>query len=153
GTFPKFLTKKRKDGTLVNALWFQCGVLLVLIIVPLAGLDSIDEFFNLLTTLSALSLAIPYIVLAGAYLVFRLKGNVPPFVMLKSKTAVILASTVVFILGILAFFGAGWGDVAGAKNFSEAIVPIIKVYGGPIIFIIIGFFISSLTKMFNKSNG
>jgi amino acid transporter len=152
GTFPKFLTKKRKDGTLVNALWFQCGVLLVLIIVPLAGLNSIDEFFNLLTTLSALSLAIPYIVLAGAYLVFRLKGNVPPFVMLKSKTAVILASTVVFILGILAFFGAGWEDVTGAKSFSEAIVPILKVYGGPIAFIIIGFFISSLTKMFNKSN-
>lgn len=152
GTFPKFLTKKREDGTLVNALWVQCGVLLVLIIVPLAGLNSIDDFFNLLTTLSALSLAIPYIVLAAAYLVFRLRGNVPPFVMLKSKSAVVVASAVVFILGILAFFGAGWGDIAGAKSFSEAIVPIMKNYGGPVGFIIFGFFITYLTKLFTKSD-
>lgn len=67
GTFPKFLTKKREDGNLVNALWVQCGVLLVLIIVPLSGITSIYNFFNLLTTFSALSLAIPYIVLAAAY--------------------------------------------------------------------------------------
>ncbi|MBU3170568.1 amino acid permease [Clostridium estertheticum] len=152
GTFPNFLTKKREDGTLVNALWVQCVILLVLIIVPLAGLNNIDKFFNLLTTLSALSLAIPYIVLAAAYLTFRLKGNVPPFVMLKSKAAVIIASSVVFVLGILAFFGAGWGNIAGAKNFSEAIVPILKNYGGPVGFIIFGFFISYLTKIFSKSN-
>ena len=31
GTFPSFLTKKRKDGTLVNALWTQCAILVVLI--------------------------------------------------------------------------------------------------------------------------
>ena len=151
GTFPKFLTKKREDGTLVNALWVQCVILLVLIIVPLAGLNNIDKFFNLLTTLSALSLAIPYIVLAAAYLVFRLKGNVPPFVMLKSKAAVIIASVVVFVLGILAFFGAGWGEIAGAKNFSEAIIPILKNYGGPVGFIIFGFFISYLTRTFTRS--
>ncbi|MBU3160015.1 amino acid permease [Clostridium frigoris] len=151
GTFPEFLTKKREDGTLVNALWIQCIILCVLIIVPLIGLNSIDTLFNTLTTLSGLCLAIPYIVLAAAYLVFRLKGNVPPFVMLKSKAAVMVASIVVFILGILAFFGAGWGNIAGAKNFSEAIVPILKNYGGPVAFIIFGFFISYLTKTFSKS--
>ena len=149
-TFPKFLTKKRKDGTLINALWVQCAILLVLIITPLFGLNGIDNFFNLLTTLSALSLAIPYIVLAAAYLVYRLKGNVPPFVMLKSKGAVVSAALVVFILGILAFFGAGWGDIAGSKNFSEAIVPILKDYGGPVGFIIFGFFITFLTRFFTK---
>ncbi|MBU3181058.1 amino acid permease [Clostridium psychrophilum] len=152
GTFPKFLTKKRKDGTLVNALWVQCIILLVLIIVPLAGLNNIDNFFNLLTTLSALSLAIPYIVLAAAYLIYRLKGNVPPFVMLKSKVAVIVASTVVFILGVLAFFGAGYGNIAGSKNFSEAIIPILKNYGGPVGFIIFGFLITYLTKILSKNN-
>ena len=146
GTFPRLLTKKREDGTLVNALSVQCGVLLVLIIVPLAGLNSIDEFFNLLISLSALSLAIPYIVLAAAYLVFRLKGNVPPFIMLKSKSTVVTASIVVFILGVLAFFGAGWGEISGAHSFSEAIVPIILNYGGPVIFVVFGFFITYLTK-------
>ena len=152
GTFPKFLTKKREDGTMVNALWVQCGILLVLIIVPLAGLNSIDEFFNLLITLSSLSLAIPYIVLAAAYLTFRLKGNVPPFVMLKSKAAVVIASTVVFILGVLAFFGAGWGEIAEATSLREAMVPILKNYGGPVGFIIFGFLITYLTKKVTKSD-
>lgn len=59
GTFPKFLIKKEEDGTLKNALWTQCGVVLVLIIVPLVGLNSIDSFFTLLTNLSSLSLIIP----------------------------------------------------------------------------------------------
>ena len=152
GTFPRLLTKKREDGTLVNALWVQCGVLLVLIVVPLAGLNSIDEFFNLLISLSALSLAVPYIVLAAAYLIFRLKGNVPPFVMLKSKSSVVAASIVVFILGVLAFFGAGWGEISGADSLSEAIVPIIMNYGGPVIFVVFGFFITYLTKKVTKSH-
>lgn len=152
GTFPGFLTEKREDGTLVNALWIQCGILLVLIVVPLVGLHSIDKFFNLLTTLSSLSLAIPYIVLAAAYLTFRLRGNVPPFVMLKSKTTVIATSIIVFLLGVLAFFGAGWEDIAGAESFSEAIVPILEDYGGPVVFIIFGLIITYLTKAFTKSS-
>ena len=152
GTFPKFITKKREDGTLFNALSIQCVILIVLIIVPLAGLKSIDKFFNLLTTLSSLSLAIPYIILSVAYLTYRLKGNVPPSVMLKSKTAIIIASFVVFALGVLAFFGAGWGELASAGSFSDAIVPILTNYGGPVAFIIFGFFISYLTKTFTKKD-
>jgi amino acid transporter len=146
GTFPKFLTRQREDGTMVNALWTQCAVLIVLIVIPLVGLNSIDSFFTLLQNLSSLSLAIPYIVLAAAYYVFRKKGNVPPFLMLKSKASVIIASAVSFILGILAFFGAGWCDIVGAKSFSEALSPIIRDYGGPVILIIFGMLLTYITK-------
>jgi amino acid transporter len=153
GTFPKFITKKREDGTMVNALWTQCGILLVLIVVPLLGLNSIDSFFKLLQNLSSLSLVIPYVVLAAAYFNYRIKGNVPPFVMIKSRGAVIVASALVFILGVLAFIGAGWGDIAGSKNLSEAITPIMKDYGGPMILIVAGMIITYFTKKYSDSKG
>lgn len=146
GTFPKFLTKQREDGTMVNALWTQCGILLVLIVVPLVGLHSIDSFFKLLQNLSSLSLVIPYVVLAIAYFAYRMRGNVPPFVMIKSKLGVITASIIVFILGVLAFIGAGWGDISGAKSLKEALMPILKDYGGPIILIIGGMILTYITR-------
>lgn len=152
GTFPKFLTKKREDGTMVNALWVQCCVLLVLVAVPLIGIKGIDDFFSLLTTLSSLSLVIPYVVLAGAYFVFRMKGNIPPFVMFKSKAMVIISSIVVLVLGIAGFFGAGWADFADAKTFGDAIVPILKDYGGPMLLIILGLLLTSLTSYFTNKN-
>lgn len=144
--FPKFITKKREDGTMVNALWIQCAVLIVLIAVPLVGLKGINDFFVLLTNLSSLSLVIPYIVLGAAYLAFRMRGNHAPFEMLKSKSIVIIASGIVLILGIFAFFGAGWGDFVDAKSFGEAIIPILKDYGGPVLLIIVGFIITRITS-------
>lgn len=152
GTFPKFITKKREDGTMVNALWVQCGILLVLVAVPLIGLKGIDNFFTLLTNLSSLSLVIPYIVLAAAYLAFRMKGNHAPFEMLKSKAVVIITSIVVLFLGIAGFFGAGWGDFADAKSVSEAMVPILKDYGGPMVLIIAGIVITRINQAAAKKS-
>lgn len=150
-TFPKFITKKNEDGTLKNALWVQCAVLLVLIIVPLLGLSSIDAFFKLLTNLSALSLIIPYIILGAAYLSFRLKGNKAPFTMLKSNASAVIVAALILILGVAGFFGAGLGDVVSAENSSAAIKSIVMDYGGPIILIILGYVLTFITKAVSKS--
>lgn len=146
GTFPRFITKKEEDGTLKNALWIQCAVVLVLIVVPLVGLHSLDNLFQQLTNLSALSLIIPYIILAIAYLKFRLNGNVPPFTMFKSKGSVIFVSILVFVLGLAAFFGAGLDSVTQAKTVSEAVKSIVLTYGGPIILIFLGYLIVLINK-------
>lgn len=151
-TFPKFLTEKKEDGTLKNALWIQCAVLLVLIIVPLFGSGSINDFFELLTNLSALSLIIPYIVLGAAYLSYRLKGNEAPFTILKSKTSAILVSAIILILGIAGFIGAGISDVVYAETNREAVAAIARDYGGPIILILLGYVLVFLTRYFNFRN-
>lgn len=149
-TFPKFLTQRREDGTMTNALWTQCSVLSVLILIPVVGLNSINSFFELLATLSSLSLVIPYVILAVAYLVFRRKEETPDFMLIKSKGIAALASTVVLILGALAFFGAGWAEIEGAESLSEAMVPIIQQYGGPGILIALGYGFVLLTRKFSK---
>ncbi len=152
GTFPKILTKKDENGTLKNALWIQCVILIILVAVPAAGLKSIDTFFKFLTNLSSLSLILPYIILSGAYLVYRLKGNKAPYTMFKSNTAAIAVSILLLVLGIAGFFGAGLGDIVSAETKMDAIKAVGKDYGGPIVLILLGYIISWITKLTSKNS-
>lgn len=151
-TFPKALTKKSEDGTLKSALWIQCAVIVVLIAVPAFGLKSIDAFFQFLTNLSSLSLILPYIILAGAYLVYRLKGNKAPYTMFKSNSVAIAISVLLLVLGIAGFIGAGIGDVVGAETSADALKAVGKDYGGPIVLIILGYALTLFTKLTAKKN-
>lgn len=151
-TFPKFLTKKNEEGTLKNALWTQCIVVIIMIVVPVIGLNSIESFFELLTNLSSLSLVLPYIILGAAFLSYRLKGNKAPFTMFKSNGFAILVSIVVLILGVAGFFGAGLDYILGAESSSEAVKQILMNYGGPIILILLGYVITWITKAASKNN-
>lgn len=152
GTFPKALTKKDENGTLKNALWIQCAILVMLVAIPAAGLNSIDAFFKFLTNLSSLSLILPYIILAGAYLVYRLKGNKAPYTMFKSNTFAIAVSILLLVLGIAGFFGAGLGDVVSAGTKMDAIKAVGKDYGGPVLLIILGYGLTLFTKFSRKKN-
>lgn len=147
-TFPNFLTKKRADGTLVNALWLQCAVIIVMMAIPLIGLDSVNNFFVLLQNLSALSCVIPYILLTVAYIAYRRKFGTPPYAILKSKATVNGVFLIAFIMSILAFLGAGWGDVAGAESFNEGLIALFRDYGGPVLLVLVGGVISRLTKLY-----
>lgn len=146
GTFPRFFTKKDGNGNLINALWAQCLVLLVLIAIPLIGLDSIDAFFTLVTDMSALSLVIPYIILVAAYIAFRHKKMEAPFTMLKADQVAYIAAGITLVLSVAAFFGAGLDYVVGAESTSEAIGAVLQTYGGPIILIVVGYGWTLLTK-------
>lgn len=132
-------------------VWTQCVIVIVLVVVPLVGLNSIDAFFKLLTDLSALSLILPYIILAIAYLVFRLKGNKAPFTMFKSNAVAITISIFVLVLGIAGFFGAGLDYIVGAESTTEAVKLIAKTYGGPVILIILGYLLTIITKATSKN--
>lgn len=141
GIFPKALTKSRPDGTLVNALWMQCGVLFFLMITPIIGLSSLENFFVLITNLCALSTIVPYAILVVAYLAFRMKNEELDFKIIKSKQHAKIISIVVLTLSIAGFFGAGAEDVAGAASTSEALITLGMDYGGPILLLFIGWVI------------
>lgn len=138
GTFPKTLTKKEKDGTMKNALWIQCGIVILLIIVPLFGLGGIDSFFNLLTDLSALSSVPAYGILAVSFLVFRLKKRSSTFTAFKRNAIAILIAIITIILSILGYIGAGLDYFIWAESKTESMVLLLKTYGGPVVLIILG---------------
>ncbi len=146
GTFPRFLTKKDEAGTLKNALWAQCVVLLFLIAIPLIGLNSIDAFFTLVTDMTALSLVIPYILLVVAYVLFRYRKMEAPYTMLKSDQSAYIAAGVTLVLSIAAYFGAGLDYVIGAESAGAAIGAVLQTYAGPILLIVVGYGLTLLTK-------
>ncbi|CDF59153.1 amino acid permease [Thermobrachium celere] len=142
GTFPRFLTAKSEDGTLKNALWVQCAIVIILILVPLLGIESIDAFFKLLYDLSALSLVVPYIILIVAYISFRKKNMDAPFKFFKTNSSAMVFSWIALILSVAGFIGAGFDYVLGSESTSEAIKLVFKTYGGPIILILFGYLIA-----------
>lgn len=139
GAFPKVLTKQEADGTLKNALWIQCAVVVVLIIVPLFGMSGLDTFFNTLTDLSALSSVPAYAMLAMAFFAFRFKNKKSDFTIFKSKSVALIVSAIAIFLAILGYIGAGLDYIVWAESASEAMTLTIKTYGGPIVLIIIGY--------------
>ncbi|MGL6106218.1 MAG: hypothetical protein ACRC03_08865 [Romboutsia sp.] len=125
---------------MINALWVQCGILILLIVVPLVGVGSIDILFELLTNSSALSLVIPYVVLVGSYFVF------------KSKCTALFVSCFVFLIGVAGFIGAVWSEISEAGSFSDVLEPILRNYGGPIALIIGGIIVTRITTYYHNKN-
>ena len=139
GAFPKVLTKQEEDGTLKNALWIQCAVVVVLIVVPLFGMSGLDAFFNMLTDLSALSSVPAYAMLAMAFFAFRYQNKESEFTAFKSRTFALVVAGAAIFLGILGYIGAGLDYVVWAESASEALTLTVKTYGGPVILIIVGY--------------
>jgi len=150
GTFPEILTRKNADGGLSHALWIQAGVVIVLIAIPLIGLESIDAFFRLVTDLTALSLVIPYMILAAAYLVFRKNNNPGPFTMMRSNKLALGVAMGTLVISIAAFFGAGIDYYVDAETSWDAAKAIMMTYGGPIVLIALGY---GLTHFHKSSAG
>lgn len=153
GTFPKFLTKKRKDGTLVNALWTQCAILVFLMIIPLLGIGSVDDFFKLLTDMSSLAVIIPYAILIYAYIRFRKNSSKSlEFKFFKSNILAYICAGIALTLSCLGFFGAGLDYIIGSSG-SEAVLLILKTYGGPVILSLLGLAIRKISiNHFKKEN-
>ncbi len=146
GTFPKILTTRDESGSFANALWIQAGVVVVLNALPLMGLTSIDALFRLLTDLSALSLVIPYIILAAAFLVFRLKNKPGPFTMMRSNKLATSVAVMTVLISIAGFFGAGIDYYVDAETGAAAAKAIIMTYGGPIVLIALGYGLTHFRK-------
>lgn len=152
GTFPKVLTKQEEDGTLKNALWIQCAVVIILIIVPLFGMGGINDFFVMLTDLSALSSVPAYAMLAIAYFVFKLKNKESEYSAFKSRGFALVVAAIAILLAVLGYVGAGLDYVMWAESASEAITLTLKTYGGPVVLIIVGYLLRVWSlKHYNKS--
>ena len=107
-------------------------------------------FFRLITDLTALSLVIPYMILAAAYLVFRMNNNPGPFTMMRSNKVAHSVALGTLIISVAAFFGAGIDYYVDAETGWEAAKAILMTYGGPIFLIALGY---GLTHFHKQSTG
>ena len=139
GTFPARLTTADGSGTHQVALWTQAAVVSGLILVPLVsiltGLKGSEAFISLLNDLSSLSLVIPYVFIALAYIRARRHGMRAPFQMAASTPVAIAIGILVLVVSAAAYFGAGLHAVmVDPIDWTYVVI----VYGGPLFLIGLG---------------
>lgn len=139
GTFPSALTKRDEQGTHHQALWTQATVASVLILVPLVsiltGTQGSEKFMGLLNDLSSLSLVVPYVFVALAYIQARRRGMKAPFQMVRSTPLAIAIGVLVLVVSALGYLGAG---LYALLDPPIDWIYVAVVYGGPILMIFLG---------------
>jgi amino acid transporter len=139
GTFPVRLTRADQHGTLHCALWTQAAVVIVLILIPLigiiAGLTGSEAFIKLLNDLSALSLVVPYLFIALAYVRARRRGMDAPFKMVRSTPVAVAIGVLVLVVSSAGYLGAGLNELqADPIDW----ISVGTKYGGPALLIGLG---------------
>ncbi len=139
GTFPARLTRSDEHGTLHHALWTQAAVVVALILVPLlsilAGLAGSEAFIALLNDLASLSLVVPYLFVALAYIRARQKGMDAPFKMARSTPVAVALGVLVLAVSAAGYLGAGLYALQ-SDPIDWTYVGI--VYGGPVLLVALG---------------
>ncbi|MCA9511332.1 MAG: amino acid permease, partial [Myxococcales bacterium] len=139
GTFPASLTRRDADGTHHQALWAQAGVVCVLILVPLLSIftntQGSERFMGLLNDMSSLSLVVPYVFIALAYIRARRGGMDAPFKMARSNHVAVGVGVLVLVVSALGYFGAG---LYALQEQPIDWIYVAVTYGGPILLILLG---------------
>ncbi len=146
GTLPERLTSRDAAGTHHAALWTQAGVVSSLILLPLlsilTGAAGSERFISLLNDLASLSLVVPFVFVALAYIQARRRGMDAPFKMVRSTSLAIAIGCLVLMVSALGYFGAGLYALE-AETIDWIYVGI--VYGGPAVVILLGILLRAIS--------
>lgn len=146
GTFPRSLTRRDSGGTHIRALWVQALVVIVLTLLPLfsilTGMEGSERFLGLLNDMASLSLVVPYVFIALAYIQARRKGMDAPFKMVRSTPVAVAIGVVVLAVSLAGYLGAGlYALDADPVDWTYVGV----VYAGPIALILVGLLLRALS--------
>ncbi len=136
--WPKSFNKK-KNGMPIVAMWIQAAIVITIILVISFGGEGAKEFFNILVAMTNVSMTIPYMFLALAFLGFKKKDEIhKPFEIYKSKSFYKIAVfSVTFVVGFANVFTIINPALNG--NPKETIFSIL----GPVIFGVLAYFMYS----------
>jgi amino acid transporter len=124
---------KITDGVPKNALWVQCLVVLLLIVLLAFGGEGVSTFFNYLALMTNVAMTLPYMFLASAFVAFKKKTSIPkPFEVFKSMGSAWIATVVVTLtVGFANLFTIVQPAITG--DWSSTIWMIV----GPVIFAVV----------------
>ena len=114
----------------------------------LTGTHGSEKFISLLNDLSSLSLVIPYIFIALAYIRARQRGMDAPFKMVQSTRLAIGIGVLVLMVSSLGYLGAGLYALQ-AETIDWVYVAI--VYGGPILLILLGLMLRIISMRVHRA--
>lgn len=143
-----------KNGMPINAMKWQAGIVIAMILLVSFGGKSASEFFALLVLMTNVAMTIPYLFLVGAFPPFKKKQLEGKF----DKTFIVYKS-----LGMATIFSVIIGVLVGFANLFTIIEPTLSspngisktltMIAGPVLFGSIGFLLyKRYEKNYVKSN-
>lgn len=129
--WPETMTRLNPVGMPANAMWMQCLLVSLFILLVSFGGDTASAFYNKLTLMANVSMTLPYLFLSLAFPFFKAKqGLERPFVIFKNRAATLLATTVVVMVVAFANIFTVIQPVIEAGDWNSA----LWMTGGPIFF-------------------
>lgn len=134
-----------KDGMPLVAMWVQCIVVIVFIIMLTVGGDAAAKFFTILVSMTNVAMTIPYMFIAGAFAPFKKNTDIiKPFTIFKSyRSSLIWTIIVVCTVGFANFFTIIQPGMQG--DMATTIWMIV----GPIFFAVVAL---AMFSRYNKKN-
>ncbi|MEY6796650.1 glutamate/gamma-aminobutyrate family transporter YjeM [Citrobacter freundii] len=129
--WPAPMTKLNAVGMPTTAMWLQCLLVSLFILLVSFGGDTASAFYNKLTLMANVSMTLPYLFLALAFPFFKARpGLERPFVVFKTRAATLLATGVVVLVVTFANVFTIIQPVIEAGDWNSA----LWMTGGPIFF-------------------
>ncbi|WP_252182776.1 glutamate/gamma-aminobutyrate family transporter YjeM [Citrobacter sp. wls758] len=129
--WPAPMTKLNAVGMPTTAMWLQCLLVSLFILLVSFGGDTASAFYNKLTLMANVSMTLPYLFLALAFPFFKARtGLERPFVVFKTRAATLLATSVVVLVVTFANVFTIIQPVIEAGDWNSA----LWMTGGPIFF-------------------
>ncbi|EKQ6526866.1 TPA: glutamate/gamma-aminobutyrate family transporter YjeM [Klebsiella aerogenes] len=129
--WPTMMTKVNGNGMPANAMWLQCLLVSLFILLVSFGGDTASAFYNKLTLMANVSMTLPYLFLAIAFPFFKAQAELDrPFVMFKSRISTLLATTIVVLVVAFANIFTVIQPVMDSGDWNST----LWMVGGPIFF-------------------
>lgn len=129
--WPVAMTRLNANNMPANAMWMQCALVCLFILLVSFGGDTASAFYNKLTLMANVSMTLPYLFLALAFPFFKARQGLDrPFVIFKSRISTLLATTIVVLIVAFANIFTVVQPVIEANDWSSA----LWMVGGPIFF-------------------
>ncbi|WP_270495229.1 glutamate/gamma-aminobutyrate family transporter YjeM, partial [Citrobacter gillenii] len=129
--WPAPMTRLNAMGMPTTAMWMQCLLVSLFILLVSFGGDTASAFYNKLTLMANVSMTLPYLFLALAFPFFKSRvGLERPFVIFKTRAATLLATSVVVLVVTFANVFTIIQPVIEAGDWNSA----LWMTGGPFFF-------------------
>lgn len=148
GIFPKSLTTTNAHNIPEKAVYLQ-ALIVTAIVLSTQLIPSVDAIYNILVTMTALTVLFPYLLLFASYIKLRQTrpDEIRPYEVSKNNTIAIGAARLVLAVTLLGIFLSASPVM---KTFEENIIYEIEIIGGSLIIIFLGLF---LWNRFVKKTG
>jgi len=129
--WPAKMTRLNQGGMPANAMWMQCTLVCLFILLVSFGGDTASAFYDKLTLMANVSMTLPYLFLALAFPFFKARQGLDrPFIIFKNRTSTFLATGIVVLIVTFANIFTVVQPVIEAADWSRA----MWMLGGPIFF-------------------